>query len=88
MQPRKLWFNKQPWMIRLQKIPTPHVRALALQVHKLAFSTSFSFFFLFFLGPHLQLMEIPGLGAELELHLLANTTATEILDPSHICHLC
>ena len=66
MQPRKLWFNKQPWMIRLQKIPTPHVRALALQVHKLAFSTSFSFFFLFFLGPHLQHMEVlwPGIKFE------------------------
>ena len=28
---------------------------------------AFFFFFLSFLGPHLQYMEVPGLGVELEL---------------------
>ena len=39
------------------------------------------FFFLssVFLGPHLWYMEVPRLGVELELQLLAYTTATAIL---------
>ena len=49
------------------------------------------FFFLFcfvlfcFLGLHLQHKEVPRLGAELELQLLAYTTATS--DPTHVCNL-
>ena len=34
------------------------------------------FFSFVFLGPHLQHMEVPRLGVELELQLLAYTTAT------------
>ena len=37
----------------------------------------------FFLGPHLWHMEVPGLGVELELQLLAYTVVT--WDPSSIC---
>ena len=44
-------------------------------------------FFIFFLGPHPCLMEIPQLGVESELQLLAYTTATAMPDPSHICDL-
>ena len=33
-------------------------------------------------------MEVPRLGVEPELQLLAYTTATAMLDPSHICDLC
>jgi len=33
-------------------------------------------------------MEVPSLGVELELQLLAYTTATATLDPSYICDLC
>ena len=33
-------------------------------------------------------MEVPGLGAELELQLLAYTTDTATPDLSHICDLC
>ena len=40
---------------------------------------SFSFCFL---GPHLQCMEVPRLGVELELQLLAYTTATATWDLS------
>ena len=32
-------------------------------------------------------MEVPGLEVESELQLLAYTTATTKLDPSHICNL-
>ena len=32
-------------------------------------------------------MEIPGLGAELEMQLKVRLTATATLDPSHICNL-
>ena len=42
-------------------------------------------FFLCFLGPHLQHMEVPRLRGESELQLLAYTTATQ--DLSHICSL-
>ena len=40
-----------------------------------------------FLGLHLQHMEVPRLGIELELQLLVCTTATEMPDPSCICNL-
>ena len=40
-----------------------------------------------FLGPHLQHIEVPRLGVELELQLLAYTTATAMSDPSHVCDL-
>ena len=46
-------------------------------------ANSFSFFV--FSGPHLRHMEVPRLGVELELHLLAYTTARATPDPSHIC---
>ena len=35
----------------------------------------------FFLGVHLQHMEVPRLGVELELHLLAYTKDTAMPDP-------
>ena len=47
----------------------------------------FVFFFLSFLGPHLQHMEVPRLGVQLELQLPATATATETQDPSCICNL-
>ena len=43
-----------------------------------------SFFFFSFLGPHLQPMEVPGLGVKLELQPPAYTTATATQDRSHI----
>ena len=33
-------------------------------------------------------MEVPRLGVELEVQLLAYATATEMPDPSHVCNLC
>ena len=38
-----------------------------------------------FLGRHLRHVEVPRLGVELELQLLAYTTATQ--DPRHYCDL-
>ena len=46
------------------------------------------FFILFFLELHLGHMEVPRLGAESELQLLACATATATWGPSHICDLC
>ena len=45
----------------------------------------FCLFVCFIFGPHLRHMEVPRLGAKLELQLLAHTTATE--DLSSICDL-
>jgi len=42
-------------------------------------------YFFGFLGPHSQHMEVPRLGVESELQLLAYTTATP--DLSHVCNL-
>ena len=47
----------------------------------------FFFFFSCFLGPHLWHMEVPRLGVELELQLLAYTTAIVTPDPSRVCDL-
>ena len=41
----------------------------------------------FFLGPHLQHMEVPRLGVTLELQQLACATATGTPDPRHVCDL-
>ena len=46
------------------------------------------FFFLVFLGPQPQHMEVPRPGVELELQLLAYATATATPDLSCTCNLC
>ena len=48
----------------------------------------FLIFFLSFLGPHPQHMEVPRLGVESELQLPAYTTATAMPDPSLVFDLC
>ena len=47
----------------------------------------YSFFLFCFLGLQLWHMEIPRIGVESELQLLAYTTATVMQDPSHVCDL-
>ena len=47
----------------------------------------FLFYFVFFLGLHLQHMEVPGLEIESELQLLAYATTTATQDLSLICDL-
>ena len=44
-------------------------------------------FFILFLGQQLQHMEVPRLGAEVELHLLAYITAIATQDLSRDCDL-
>ena len=52
------------------------------------FACLFLFFvFLLFLGLLPQHMDVPRLGVESELHLLAYTTATATRDPSRVCTL-
>ena len=54
----------------------------------IVFMTLMVFFFFFFWGgPHPQHTEVPSLGVELELQLLASTTAIAMPDPSRICDL-
>ena len=49
---------------------------------------TYLFIYLFwFLGPHLQHVEVSRPGVESELQLPACTTATATQDPSHICDL-
>ena len=66
-----------PFIVSLRHRKSPHCTSPEPKV---------SFFF-FFLGPHLQHMEIPGLGIELELQLPAYTTATATWDLSWVCDL-
>ena len=47
----------------------------------------FSFLFFVFLGLYPRLMEVPMLGVESELQLLAYTTATVTSDSSWVCDL-
>ena len=54
----------------------------------LNYSSFFFVFFLPFLQLQLQHLEVPRLGVELELQLLAYPTATATPDLSHICDLC
>ena len=55
----------------------------------LRFDLKLLFYFYFlafvFLGPHLRHMEVPRLGVELKLQLLAHATAIAMQDPSCIC---
>ena len=50
-------------------------------------SKSLFVFFFFSLGPHSRHMEIPRLGVQSELQLLATVIATATPDPSSVCDL-
>ena len=59
-------------------------------VYPTPFIIFFFFFFAFlnfFLGPHLQHMEVPRLGVKSDLLPSVHATATAMRDPSHICDL-
>ena len=75
-------------MLQMRKVRPEKVDHLFKANQSFMYSTNVkAFFFLFFLGPHLQHTEVPRLGVELELHLPAYTTATAMPDPSLICDL-
>ena len=66
----------------------PHHTPLRSQKWPYSSLVFWGFFVLFcFLGPHPQHIEVPRLGVEAELYMLAYTTAIAMLDPSHICKL-
>ena len=71
--------------------PHPGLLTSVLPRHSLSCSANNHhplFLLLFcFLGPHPRPMEVPRLGVESELELLAYTTATATQDPSHVCNL-
>ena len=45
------------------------------------------YLFIIFLGPHSRHMEVPRVGVQSELQLMAYATATATLDPSCLCDL-
>ena len=47
----------------------------------------FSFFLFFILGPQMRYVELPRLGVESELQLVAYSAVTAILDLNHVCEL-
>ena len=67
--------DEQPLLMSVVRTPARVSGALAF------------FSFLVFLGLHLQHMEFPRLGVQLELQLWAYTTATATTDPSCVCVL-
>ena len=62
-------------------------RALILKLFLKKIKLQKGMLLLFFLGPHLQHMEVPRLGVKSEPQLLTYTTATETPDPSCVCDL-
>ena len=87
--------HKDMWFLSISKkfflVPTcrrlkyPPWGWLKLSIKFILFYFTILFYFICFLGPHLQHMEVPRLGAELELQLPATATATWA--PSFICDL-
>ena len=61
---------------------------LCLLTRELQTGPILEFFFSFFLEPHAWHVEVPRLGIESELQLLAYGTATAMPDLSHTCDLC
>ena len=75
----------------LQVILDPEIDTLPTGLHDTCQwekQLKLSFFFPFICGPHLRHIEVLRIGVELELQLLAYTTATAMPDLSHICDLC
>ena len=79
--------GKYVFFISIQKL----MRSDHTLGHKdcITYSTFFLFIYLFlwFLGPYPWHMEVPRLGIELELQLLAYTTAAAMPDLSQVCNL-
>ena len=65
-----------------------HLHGVVVSTSGNVYNLRFLFcFVLFFLGSHLQDMEVPRLGVKLELQLPTYTTVTATQDPSRICNL-
>ena len=70
---QKMWYHC--WFLSFLFLP--HIQ----------YSIKYLLFF-FFLGPHLQHMELPRLGVDLDLQLPPYTTATARPDLNRTCNLC
>ena len=70
-------------------IYSKHLKILDLgdYLHKVTSTEHSGVFFFRFLQPNPQHMEVPRLGVELELQLMAYTTATATQNLSHVCNL-
>ena len=79
--PSKLWVHLTNSLVYALK------HFIILSTSSLTQEYFFVCFFFFFLGLHLQLMDIPRLVFKWELQLPAYSTATTMLDPSHISDL-
>ena len=78
-----------PWFIEtvLQCLPpSSHGLHPCVCIHIYPSPNLFVLFCLL-LGPQPQHMEVPRLGVQLELQLLACTIVTAMWDPSHVCNL-
>ena len=93
-------FRVIPWMIKEKgKGRTNEIHVTdTIKWNTMGFSTillwqqyneivHFYFILFVFLGPHPWHMDVPRLGVQLELQLLASSTATATRDPSHDCNL-
>ena len=65
----------------------PKVPGLSVCLFIYLFIYLLIYLFLLFFGPHLRHMEVPRLGVQFKLQLLAYTIATAIRDPSCTCNL-
>ena len=74
------------WVLFFQSIWPPYIFWLEHLVLLLIFLLFFIFYFCF-LGLHLGHMEVPRLGVEWKLQLLAYSTAIATSDLSYICNL-
>ena len=70
----------EPW----KKLKVSEIHII---LHIIYFRYVLFFFIFFFLGLHLQHMQVPRWGVEMELQLLAYTTTTTMPDLSCICYL-
>ena len=69
-------------------VMSPVVSTIPSRKSSVSASEFHCFIFFFFLRPHLQHLQVPGLGLISELQLPAYTTATAKPDLSLICDLC
>ena len=82
------YIKNQNYLIILLYTPIPYTLSIN-KSHAFPFQLSpiYIFFLFFFLGLHLQHMQVPPLGVDSELKLQTNATATVTPDPRYVCEL-
>ena len=81
------FFFLQPYLQRFFTFPQQGYEGFIFSISSPKIVIFCLFFSFFFLWLHLRHMEVPKLGVESELQLLACTTATATRDPSLLCDL-